>query len=157
MTTSTNGQICFGFKIEEGTEFPWDDDKWDFDIDNWWVFETLGEWTPPFKLYDEDGEYIGGVKPSEEVIDKYYKDRREFEKNAPPLPVKLVNCCSAEYPEYILAVPSTCQSASRGYPESFDPDELQVDGVEYLALVDFCKKYGIETDEAEWWLSSYWG
>ena len=157
MTTSTDGQICFGLMFEEDTEFPWDDtERWD-DIDDWWLSYVL-KWLPPFELYDEDGEYIGGVKPPEEKIEQYHREKIAFELKAPPLPVQLVNYCSAQYPSYILAVPSTCRSASRGYPEAFHPSDLKVNPEEIDALLEFCREYGIEIDsEPTWYLSSYWG
>src|SRR3990167_10247137 len=157
MTQSTNGQICFGLMFEEDAEFPWEEhNRWD-DIDDWWLSYVL-KWLPSNELYDKDGEYISGVKPPEESIDRYYKEKRDFVEKAPKLPVKLVNYCSGKYPQYILAVPSTFKKASRGNPESFDPDKLQVDGVEFLALLDFCKKYDLQpSGEPRWYLSSYWG
>src|SRR3990167_1884691 len=147
MTQSTDGQICFGLMFEEDTVFPWCKEGEDGDIENWWIFQTCGKWAPPFELYDEDGEFIGGVEPPQHKKDKYYEAKREFEKKAaPPLPVELVNYCSGDNPIYILAVPSTCRSASRGYPEEFHPMDLKVTQQEIDALIEFCRKFGIETD-----------
>jgi len=102
--------------------------------------------------------FIGGVTPPEEVIEKYYKEKREFEGNAPKLPIRLVNYCSGNYPAYILAVPNTFKVARRGYPESFHPMDLKVTLREIDTLLEFCRKYDIEVGgEPQWYLSSYWG
>ena len=37
MGVSTDGQICFGIAFEECTEFPWDSEEYDGDIDAWWL------------------------------------------------------------------------------------------------------------------------
>lgn len=34
MSTSTDGQICFGYELTEDAEFPWSDDG---DIETWWA------------------------------------------------------------------------------------------------------------------------
>jgi len=157
MTQSTNGQICFGLVFEEDAEFPWDEhNRWD-DIDDWWLSYVL-KWLPSNELYDKDGEYIGGVKPPQESIDRYYKEKHDFVKKAPKLPIMLVNYQSGDYPAYILAVPSTFKSASRGYPEEFHPMGLKVTPHEIGTLLEFCQKYDIEVSgEPQWYLSSYWG
>ena len=157
MTQSTDGQICFGLMFEEDTVFPWDDhERWG-DIDDWWLSYVL-KWLPTNELYDKDGEYLGGVKPPDETINKYYKEKHDFMEKAPKLPVQLVNYCSDKYPAYILAVPGTFKKASRGYPEEFHPTEFNVTTQESDALLEFCRKYDIEIPgDPMWYLSSYWG
>ena len=77
MTQPTNGQICFGLLFEEDAEFPWDEhNRWD-DIDDWWLSYVL-KWLPTNELYDKDGEYLGGVKPPDETINKYYKEKINY-------------------------------------------------------------------------------
>lgn len=88
MSVSTDGQLCYGILCGEDIEFPWDDQQYDGDIDLWWA--TICGF-----LYDQ--EYL------------------DFLTNH-PLPVELVNYCSAGYPMYILAVPLSGTSARRGYP-----------------------------------------
>jgi len=157
MTTSTDGQICFGVLFDEGTEFPWGAAEFDGDIDNWWV-EGVHGFKHSFELYDERGGYLGGSEPSAELLDRYYGEKREFEKALPPLPVRLVNVCHIDYPQYILAIPRTVKKAHRGYPVKFEPSELSVSDAERVALLDFLAKYGLVSEsEPEWYLSSYWG
>ena len=156
MTTSTNGQICYGIALDEDTEFPWDSDEYEGDIDDWWVSGVLG-YQPPFKMYNSAGNFINGVEPPKEKVKAYYQDRRDFKARNPKLPIELVNCCSGDYPMWILAVPSSCRSAGRGYPEAFHPSELSVSDDEVAALEEFCDNYDIERDAPNWWLSSYWG
>lgn len=154
MGTSTDGQICYGIMFEEGIEFPWSD-KYEDDIESWWLYEVC-KYKPAFEIYDSDGEYLDGKRPSEERVLLYYQQKREFEA-AHPMPVKVVNYCSYEYPMYILAVPSTCLTNSRGYPAEFDPSKLVVSPEEAQALWDFCENNGIAMDEPGWYLSSFYG
>lgn len=157
MGVSTDGHICFGIAFEDGFEFPWDTEESDQDIDSWWVYGVLG-FKHSFELYDEKGEYLNGVKPPQEDTDRYYDEKRQFEVKNKKLPVQLVNYCSGGYPMYILAVPRTYLSCSRGYPADFDPSELTVTEEEKAALLQFCIDHGIEHDaEPKWLLSSYWG
>src|SRR3990167_3268131 len=144
MTQSTNGQICLGLVFEEDAEFPWDEhNRWD-DIDDWWLSYVL-KWLPTNELYDKDGEYIGGVRPPQESIDRYYKEKREFVEKAPKLPVKLVS-------GHILAVPSTFRYANSLEVDSFRTtdthswdESCRIYRQEIDALFEFCGKYKIET------------
>lgn len=156
MGVSTNGVICYGIQFDEDTEFPWNDDKYEGDIDSWWLHSVV-EFKPSLEIYGEDGNYIDGKVPSDEVINAYYAERRAAE-NANPLPIELVNYCSANAPMYIVAVPSTIKRALRGYPTWFEPTALTVTDEEKAALIAFCEAHGIVTlEEPMWWLSSYWG
>jgi hypothetical protein len=135
MGVSTDGQICFGNVYEEDFEFPWDE----YDLEDWWRKE---------QGFDESKDY-----PAEGWLDY----QKEFDA-AHPCPVKLVNYCSGEYPMWILAVPSTVRSNSRGQALRFDPSELVVSDVEAGALSEFCIKYDlIPEEDAGWYLTSYWG
>lgn len=156
MGVSTNGVICYGIEFDEDTSFPWDDEKYEGDIDNWWLHGVIG-FKPAVEIYGEDGNYIDGKEPSDEVLDAYYAEKRAAE-DANPLPVELVNYCSADYPMYIIAVPSTIKRALRGYPTWFEPAALTVTDEEKASLLAFCNTHGIVTlAEPSWWLSSYWG
>ena len=152
MGVSTDGQICFGTAFEEGMEFPWDSDEYDEDIEGWWIC-AIHKYRPSFEIYDNKGEYLEGVKPSDEKINEYYRALRDF-KNAHPLPVELVRHCSGDYPMYILAIPRTIKKASRGYPEEIKPSEMIVTQDEHDLLIEFCKTHDIEAEAPRWWLSS---
>jgi len=152
MSVSTDGQLCFGSMFDEGYEFPWDEDRFGGEIEYWWL-EELG-WKPPVEVYDEGGRRIDGVEDSD--IAKYYGDRRAILK-ANPLPVQPVNYCSGECPMYILAVPSTCLSAYRGYPKSLSPGEFTVDDADLESFNIFCRNYDLLEGPTTWWLSSYTG
>lgn len=156
MGVSTNGVICYGILFDEDSVFPWDDERYEGDIGNWWLYGVLG-FKHSFDIYGEDGNYIDDKEPSDEDLSKYFDERyAALEENK--LPIELVNYCSANVPMYILAVPSTIKRALRGYPTWFNPDELTVSDEEKLSLLSFCKTHGIVTLEAPmWWLSSYWG
>lgn len=152
MGTSTDGQICFGITFEDDFFFPWDAEEYDSDVEEWW--KAVNGFVPIQGVWTEDGEKCEGV--TSEVFDAYYDHRREWEKQN-PIPLVEVNYCSGEYPMYILATPSSVITANSGYVEIISPQDLIVDEKEKQALLDFCTKYGIEHDEPQWSLSSYWG
>lgn len=154
MGVSTNGQICYGILFDEGTEFPWTRD--DNDIEHWWVYTVHG-FKHSFEIYTEAGHYIGGQRPAQDVLDKYYGEKREFEKTMPKLPVELVNVCSCDYPQYILAALGTEKTAYRGRPVVFYPDELAAGEDERNTLLNFCHTHDIPFEgEPRWYLSSLW-
>lgn len=155
MGTSTDGQICYGIAFEEGHEFPWDE-KYGGDIDEWWVM-GVHQYKPSFELFNEKGEYLNGVEPSKNDTSRYFQERREFAE-ARPLPVELVNCCSGDYPQWIIAAKGTVTSARRGHPEVISKEQLEVSPDQEQALIQFCNTHGIDVgSEAKWFLSSYWG
>jgi hypothetical protein len=67
-----------------------------------------------------------------------------------------VNYQTSSDPAWILAVLSSCRSCSRGYPLAFLTHELVVTSGEIQVLFDFCKRFNIKTELANWYLSSYW-
>lgn len=156
MGTSTNGQICYGIVIgeDEDQELPWNDEKYEGDIDEWWLIEACG-YKPSVELYDDAGNYLNGREPTKEETSRYFEERREFEK-AHPLPVVLVNYCSGDYPMYAIATPSSVITANRGNPTLFVPSLLDVAREEAEALQRFCAEHGIE-GTPQWMLTSYWG
>jgi len=154
MGVSTNGQICYGIAVEEEHEFPWGAEKYDGEISAWW--REVHGFKHSFELFGPDGNYLNGEKPSAEELSAYFAEERKFDEKH-PVPVSLVNCCSCDYPQYILAVPRTCMTARRGYPQAFDPQTLSVSDEERAALLDFLGKYLPEiNEEPQWWLSSLW-
>ena len=165
MSVSTDGQICYGIYFGEGFSFPWEK----YSEYKWW--RKVNGYKRPFDLYTEgDADYIGGVRPPQQKIDEYWEHCHQWEE-VHPFPVKLVNYCSGDYPMYILAVPESVISNSRGCPQEFDPAKLQVTEEQKQSLIDFCEKYlgeAIEENNSEsynekielkpaWFLSSYWG
>lgn len=156
MSTSTDGQICYGVVFEEDYEFPWDDEVYNGDFDEWWLVESGWRWNKE-NPYTPDGEYASGFSKDDPRIDEYYDSRNAW-KDAHPAPVELVNYQSGECPAYILAIPSSVLIAHRGYAEVFRPSELVAKDDEAEKLMEFCSKYGLEFEEGPCWLlSSYWG
>ncbi len=166
MGQSTDGQISYGVRFPDGFEFPWDL-RHDGDEEAWWR-EAFG-YKPPFEIYDKDGEYLDGKKPTEEKVGEYYKAQREWER-VNPLPFKLVNYCSHQCPMYILAVPETVGTANRGYPKALDPQkDFTVRKMAADKLASFISEHiKVDPDEwydetcdvdlpMRWWLSSDWG
>jgi hypothetical protein len=154
MSTSTDGQICYGILFEEDFEFPWS--EFDDDIEDWWRHINNYE-NPNPSPFDEKGYYLPGIKRDSLEITKYFDHSREWdEKN--PIPIKIVNYCSANEPMIILAVKRTVLTANRGYSTSFNPSSLVVSSEEREELLEFCEKYiGKVPESPRWWLSSYWG
>jgi hypothetical protein len=153
MGTSIDGQICFGYAFEEGYEFPWD--VTEQELTQWWL--DVNGFKHSFEIYDERGNWLGGIKPEEIKITKYYEESRDW-LDKHPLPVELVNYCSEGYPMYILAVPSSVIECSWGIPHEFIPEALKVTEEEKEALRVFCEKYNLEPEkEMKWYLSSYRG
>ncbi len=159
MTQSTDGEISFGILFPEGYEFPWGNDKYEGDIREWWL--DVNDYEPLFRLYNEQGGFPNGERPASKRINAYYAHEREFEK-LHPLPIELVNVCSNNHPIFIVALAGIGDRASRGYPECFNPSDLNVTDEDIAAIVEFCKTY-LQSDEMgpllipQWYLSSYWG
>ncbi len=139
MSTSTDGQICFGIPFEEGYSFPWNVENFDDDLEEWWIYK-VHNYQDPVRLYDNNTKtgYVNDRKPTSKEFDLYFNSRRSFLKNH-PLPIQLINYCSIE--------------------------DLKVSKEEINSLINFCETYlKSENDyykfpkmEPKWYLSSYWG
>lgn len=152
MSISSDGQLCYGIKFDEDIEFPWKEDNWD--LDDWWIAQCGYE--PLFSLFDEQGNYLPGPRPSKEKMNEYWAHRKMF-RSQHPLPIELVNYCSYGYPMYIVAVKGLNFSCSRGYPKEIDPS-LIVSWSEVNELNRFVEKYiSHDHEEPKWWLSSLYG
>ena len=152
MSVSTDAKIFYGIAFEYGYEFPWHDDY----IEEWWIYGANG-FKHSLELYDTEGNYLNGRKPSREEISRYYGERKSFSKSY-PIPVELINYCSSDYPMYALAVPGTVITAKRGYPEVIDTSSLVVDNEKVDAMLKFCNDQGIELERnLSWILASYYG
>jgi len=152
MSISSDGHISYGYLMEDDTELPWGDD-----LDNWW--RKLNGYVPPFEIYSDShpSGYVGGKKPPQNKIDEYFDHRNAWDKDH-PLPVEEVNSQSYDYPLWILAVPGTYKSVSRGYPESFEPSELKVDAAKLSALDAFIAAHNIKPVKGPaWFLGSLYG
>lgn len=163
MGISSDGQISFGIAFEEDYRFPWNDEKWGGDEEEWWIYGVCG-YKPPFEIYDESGHYIGGYKPSQEKINEYYSHRRDF-KDEHPMPVEIVRHCSYDYPMYIVAVKGTYICNSRGDTVKFDPQSMTITDDQKKAVIDFCERYCQPEDkyseapkiDPNWYLTSMYG
>ncbi len=155
MGVSTNGTISFGVVCEEDTEFPWDTDRFDGDIDDWWREENGFQdvhhpWTP-------EGNYAAGWQEKDPRFKEYNAHRHEWTE-ANPVPVATENYCSGDYPMYAITIPGVGLSCCRGEPEAFKPAELTVSEEQVEALKAFLEKYKIAHDGGpRWLLTSYWG
>jgi len=155
MSVSTNGIIRYGVVCEEGAEFPWDNEKYDYDIEIWWL--EINDYKPLYKPFTEEGEYAEGWASRDPRFDEYFDHKSEWLKNN-PIPVDIENYCSDGCPMYAIIVPEIGLRCSRGYPESFDPLNLTVTEKQKTELLEFLEKYNIEYEtEPSWLLMSYWG
>ena len=156
MSISSDGIITYGINFdpdEDEVVFPWGDD----DIDDWWI-DVVHGYKPPFELFDKDGDYIGGVKPPQERISEYFAHRRTFKDSLPELPVEMVIHCDYNYSMWIIAIPGTNISASRGYPQKIPDGFIHHDPEWDSILIGFCEKHGIDMpDKPAWWLTSLYG
>lgn len=149
------GKICYGVTFDEETEFPWDADEYDGDLEQWWAF-GVQEFRHSFELFTPEGLWIDGVEAPQERQDQYNREWREFRDRMALPPVVLVEHCSHESPMFILAAPGTYRWSHRSSPVAFEPSNLVVSQAERQALLDFCETYGFEFEgEPGWYLCSY--
>lgn len=155
MGVSTDAILCYGINYGDKIDFPWNEVGKHYE--DWYYEDVLG-YKPPSEIYDESGEYINGVKPSQDKINEYYDHRRAFRKSH-PMPFDVVTHCSDGYPERIIAVPGTVTTASRGYPETIVPSKLvEIENTcSWVEMLDFLKEHGVEVEQPQWILASYWG
>lgn len=157
MGFNVSASLVFGYSFEEGFEFPWCDEDGESDIDSWWLYEVHG-YKPPFEIYMDDGNYIGGVEPSKEKLDEYYAHKRGFEEKIGETPVKLEFCNTYDYTSVIIHHPARTFGCWGYEPEEIDPAKLTVPETDKQVLKDFLDKHGIEYEgEPRWWLSAFYG
>jgi len=160
MSVSTDGIIAYGVLCgEQGDDnlFPWEEDEFEGDIEAWW--RAVNDYKPIYKPYNDCGGYAEGWGEDDPRFGEYFKHQREWvEKN--PLPVKLVNYCSGDYPMYCLAIPGTILTCNRGYPLRLEFSDLmkKPSMKEINTLLEFCGAYNIKIcEQADWYLMSYYG
>ena len=154
MGVSTDGQLSFGVAFDEGHEFPWDDEKYDGEIEDWWK-GVNGYSCPVEDPFTPEGQYKPGFNRDSPEVDAFFKHSRDwFEEN--PIPVEVVNYCSGDCPMYLLAVKHI--ECSRGYPQEIEPSFLEVSEEEQGRLQGFLDRFEIKDGIGpKWWLTSYWG
>lgn len=155
MGISTDGMIGFGVECEEGTAFPWDEDEWEGDVEDWW--RSAGGYEPLYGEPFADGGYAPGWSSGDPRLSEHFDHQRQWEADN-PMPVRVDNYCSDGYPMYALVVPSSYRICHRGYPTQFSPGDLVVTKAETDALAAFVEEHSIETSgEPGWMLMSYYG
>jgi hypothetical protein len=147
--TSATANLSYGFIFEEGLEFPWTDDG-DSDIVEWWV-DVNGYVNPAEYPYGDKGGYKDGFTIADAEI--WWLNRGEWLRSN-PVPVKEVDYGWGGDPCIILAV-KELRSNSDCDPVAVNPDSLSISEEGHRRLVEFVRKFGIETTgEPGWWLSS---
>ncbi len=155
MTISSDGQICFGVQLREDEQMPWDQNKFDCEIEEWW-FRGVNTFTSSFEMYDEVGDLIKKNPDwTQDEYDTYWKEWMIHRKNN-PMPVAIVMHCSYENPLYIVAVKGTFQYAPRGYPQHFETQPITE--AEHMTLSKFITEHDLPTEgDHDWWLTSLYG
>jgi len=153
MGISTDGQLSYGVVFDEYFEFPWDAEKWDGDIEDWWR-DVNGFSNPIEYPFDEKGDYKPGYNGESPVVSEYFRHRSEWLK-LNPVPIEVVNYCSCELPMYLLA--SKHMSNSRGTTQKVALEFFRDTDEASQNLAEFLDKYNIESEnDAAWWLTSCW-
>lgn len=156
MGISVRATLAFGFSFEENFEFPWGDGSDGDDVESamleWWR-KVNGFVNPVWNPYTEKGDHKPGVSREDPRIGAYFDYQHGWDA-AHPIPVALVESGSEECAQYILAVPKSEIWTSWDGP--LKVERLPEIDLQALALMEFCKKYGIKTDgEPAWWLCAY--
>ena len=156
MGVSTDAQLSYGIDFGEEPEFPWMDDKYEDDIEEWWmdVNNFICSVESP---YDNDSAtgYKDGYDGQSPEVSMYHKARLEW-KDKNPVPIDVVYYCSHDYPMYLLAVKGYDSHVARGYCEEVDTNPVPTAYAD--RFMAFLKEHGIETDERPRWLmTSMWG
>jgi hypothetical protein len=144
MGVSTNALIAFGFDL--GEELP---EKMQelfiggdgFDFDKVVVIDT--------GIFAPAEEYSDATK---EVYSEHWAAVREARER---FPITIEEHCSGDYPMFFLAIARTVQSARRGCPEVMRKQEITEQQI--TELRNFCVRWGIDWQEPDWYLFSYWG
>ena len=140
MGISSDGLLAFG--INFGEELPQPFQGYDeFDLDDIIADES------DLPIYRE------GMTDAETTT--YFARRREILEASP---VEHVMHCSYDYPEHIFAVRGFSHRASRGYPETIYPENLQVPDPAIEAFKKWLSDHGVAVDEEPaWHLASLYG
>ena len=133
------GEISFGIKFNEGYKFPWDNEEYDGDEQEWWIYCVCG-YENEYELFNGEGEWVMGVKPAQSVIDKYYQRRSDF-KELHPVHFEKVNYGSGGAPQYIIALKDIGYAAEWGSPTLIDPETLHMPSESARWLIGFCETF----------------
>lgn len=152
MGISTYGRLAFGVVFDADYKFPWDSQR-DGDIEDWWLYEVHG-----FKhskvLFDEQGEYLNGVRPPEDDIRQYFAEIAEFLQEH-PLPVQEVTLDSVGSVRLMLAVPGTVTIAYGDEPSQILTCALTAPPPgQQVKLLGFCLEYGLMYSRGPGWFLS---
>ena len=112
-------------------------------VEEWWLALTGFENT--LEIYDEQGNFPGGVRPPEEDITRFHEEERQWLVDH-PLPFEIQPAGSDDCKHYVLLVPGTTTSADRFEPAGFEPSKLRVDVMAELEFKEALKKIGISAE-----------
>lgn len=149
MSVSSDGILCYGFKItdEKGSEV-------DLDLPYLEDFDALVLSMSSLKEPDNfDNDKFDLDPEYKKIWREYWEAKKVFLKE---IGVTLVHHCSYDYPEYILAASKSVITAARGYPEELGQDITKEKEWRQL-IFDFCCKSGILFKEPQFILCSMFG
>ena len=156
MSTSTDAYLYFGFDFfdTEGTgRGPFDDH------DGEWEFA----YATAVGIHDDSGYIVNGnyAHPRGAERDaaqkRYFAYRDRVRAAARESGCSIGAHCMGEAPIYYVYVTPHHHSAWRGKSVEVDPARLVVTPEEIQKLRSFCEVMGIEWQEPQWRLASYWG
>jgi hypothetical protein len=162
MGQSTNAILSWGIQFEDGEGAPWAEKAEEAGFDPWsddYLAFALCDIKPFNGPEDDWGER--GSPEYEAISARYsaYYDKKEVALAG--LGVEFLHHCSGDYPMYMLVISGSEQSASRGYPESINPREMEMaveNGNWPQTLRAVMEKLEIDGDkDMGWTLCSYWG
>jgi hypothetical protein len=158
MGRNVTAKIVYGYELGE-VSLPWDT----YSEDPWW--RKIKGFKPSVVIYDENDDYINGIRPPQELIDLYFKERKDWEK-ANPLPIEVINAGGGEFIYTVIALRSPIVRAEWGSPQDFDFQKIMNDVNDYDrdTMIKFCKEYlapfkdldvEVDWDNPKWLLCAY--
>lgn len=147
--------LCFGIAFPSNTWFPWTGEdsfvSHQDDVDEWW--EKVNGFTPVSKIFDEDGNYIDGKIPTTEEMSVFWEEVDKWHREN-PLPIEVLEYNDHWNKGYILCSPISIEAFPSTYAYPLAKTTYAYDPILANQILDFCKKYGIETNSRPSWLIS---
>lgn len=160
MGMRAHASLCFGILLDPCMDYPWV--TWGEEkgfggpissIEAWWNYVGSG-WDRWGEVYDKNGNIFDHVSMDGQYA-QWCEEHTTY-MGAHPLPVRLVQHGSEEYPQYILASPSSVLETNWDSPLSLGGQLPLI--IDLMEFVGFCSRFHIETlNKIGWHLSTFWG
>ena len=155
MGMDASATICYGIHLTEDNEYPWDDAKFNGDIDSWW--EKVKGFKPSIEIFDETGGWLGGKKPKDSIVSRYYLEHRNwYDQNK--IPYDLVVYAGYEGSIKVLALREPRFRCDWDEPKVIDFEMFNYKNDDKEKLIAFCKEYNIKFEsESNWYVCCSYG